>query len=522
MIRDSLPTIFLSVGFLAILAAVGTFLVNGEADRWTLTAGAVGIIFIGYSAFERPVALREAITSREARRGGSSTIATVAFVAILVLLNVLANRFTYRWDLTETKDFSISPQTEQILRSLNSDVKVTAFFQQGQSGQEELQDLIKEYQRHTNRISYEQVDPVLKPGVARGYQVESYGTTVVEIDGRRQNVTNGTEGDLTSAIVKLQRGAPRRVGWVTGHGELDIDSFDRAGASEIKRLIELENYKVEALPLIGVTEIAKDVAVVVLASPRQALLPQEVDALKVYLDRGGRLLVLLEPRSPGNPSELLDGFGVEVGDGVVLDYAANLQNDPLTPAITKYSPNPIMRTIGGDQSGRYATVFPAATMARPKRERDTALQVQTIAESSAERSWLESDTRIDLRTAQFDEGKDTNGPIPLAVSVVKTTPPPAGANERAPVTRVVVIGNANFATNALISFLPIAGNKDLVLNSLNWLSEDEQLMGVRSKISKDRTMVLSGTAQNVLLYSSFLFLPLAVVAVGGFVWWHRR
>ena len=519
-VRRRLPAIFTALGVLGIAVAIGLFLVQGEADRWVITAGAVGLIFIVYALLEQPETLRETVTARDVRYGGNTLLMTVAFLGILALLNVVANRFSYQWDLTETKDFSLSPQTQQVLRGINAPVKFTAFYKQGQPGQEELLDLLKSYQRVNDRVEYEFVDPELKPGVARDYKVETYGTTVVESNGKRQNVTGSTEGDLTSALLKLQRGEPKKLGWVVGHGELDPESFDRSGASEAKRLIEQEGYTVQNLTLLSAPEVPSDIAVVVLAGPRQPLLPQESDALQKYLDGGGKLLVMLEPRSPGNPSDLVGKWGIEVGDGVVLDFDSNLQGDPLTPLVTKYSPNSIMRNVDAG-STRYITVFPGTTMVRGKADRDQQLQVQTIAESTPDRSWLESDERIDLRTVRLDEGKDVKGPVPMVIAVSKNIGQ-AAAGERQKSTRIVAFGNASFATNSLLSALLVAGNRDLLLNSLNWLSEDEQLISVRSKVSQDRTLLLQGPQQNLLLYSSTLFLPLAVLAIGGYVWWQRR
>ncbi|HEY3079670.1 MAG TPA: Gldg family protein [Chloroflexota bacterium] len=519
-LKRQLPAIFAGLGVLGLAVAAGLFLVQGEIDRWVITSAAVGLIFVVYALLERPESLRETVTTRDVRYGANTLVMTVAFVGILALLNVLGNRFSYRWDLTESKDFSLSPQTEQVLRSLNGPVKFTAFYKQGQPGQEELQDLLKSYQRINDRVAYEFVDPELMPGVARDYKVEAYGTTVVESEGRRQNVTGSAEGDLTSALLKVQRGDAKKVGWVVGHGELDPESFDRAGASEAKRLIEQEGYKVENLTLLAATELPADVAVVVLAGPRQPLLPQENEVLQKYLDNGGKLLVMLEPRSPGNPGDLLGKWGLEVGQGIVLDFDSPLQGDPLTPLVTRYSPNAIMRNVDAG-STRYVTVFPGATMVRAKEGRDQQLQVQTIAESSPGRSWLESDQQIDVRTVRMDEGKDVKGPVPMVVSSMKNIGQ-AAAGERQKSTRIVAVGNASFATNNLLSFLLVAGNRDLLLNSVNWLAEDEQLISVRSKVSQDRTLLLQGPQQNLLLYSSTLFLPLAVLSVGAYVWWQRR
>jgi ABC-type uncharacterized transport system involved in gliding motility auxiliary subunit len=439
-LRRQLPAIFTILGLLSLVLCGGLYLVYNEANRWVLTAGAIGLIFIVYAILERPEVVRESVTGREVRYGANSLVMTVAFIGIVGLLNFLGARHTYQWDLTESKDFSLSPQTIQVLQQINSPVKVTAFYQQGQSGQEELQDLLKQYQRYSDKISYEFVDPVLKPGVARDYNVESYGTTVIESEGRRQNVATASEGDITSALVKLERGQPKRVGWVTGHGELDTESFDRAGASEAKRLIELENYKIEPLTLLSTTEIPADMAAVVLAGPRQPLLPQENDVLKKYLDKGGKLLVMVEPRSPGNPTDLLKAQGIEVGDGIVLDFVRNLQGDPLTPAVVQYPTNPVMKAAPGDASGRYVTVLPGSTMVRARADKDAAISVTTIAESGPERSWLESDQRIDVRTVQFDDGKDVKGPVPLAVAATRGAPgAAAGAAPGAGGTLVVAI-----------------------------------------------------------------------------------
>src|SRR5262245_37955342 len=519
-LKRQLPAIFTGLGVLGLAGAAGLFLVQGEVDRWVITLAAVGLIFVVYAVLERPESLRETVTTRDVRYGANTLVMTVAFVGILALLNVLGSRFSHRWDLTESKDFSITPQTEQVLRSLNGPVKFTAFYKQGQPGQEELQDLLKSYQRVTDRVSYEFVDPELMPGVARDDKVEAYGATGGESEGRRQNVTGSAEGDLTGALLKLQRGEPKKVAWVVGHGELDLENFDRGGASEAKRLIEQEGYKVDPLTLLAANDIPSDVAVVVLAGPRQPLLPQESDVLTKYLDNGGKLLVMLDPRSPGNPSDLLGKWGVEVGQGVVLDFDSPLQGDPLSPVVTRYTPNAIMRNVDAG-STRYVTVFPGATMVRAKQGADPQLQVQAIAESSPGRSWLESDERIDVRTVRMDDGKDVKGPIPMIVSVTKNIGQ-AAAGERQRSTRIVAVGNSGFATNSLLSFLLVAGNRDLLLNSINWLAEDEQLISVRSKVSEDRTLLLQGPQQNLLLYSSTLFLPLAVLAVGAYVWWQRR
>lgn len=510
-IREQLPTIFTLLGVLALVGAAGLYLVYGQPNRYVLTSAAIGVIFLVYAVLEKPETVQRSLTSREVRYGGNTVVLTGAFIGIVALANVLSARHSYRWDLTETKDFSLSPQSIQVAKQLDRPVKATAFYQQGQSGQEDMHDLLKEYSRYTDKITYEFVDPVLKPGAAQQMGIENYPTTVLQTDdGKRQTVSAANEGEITSALLKLEQGQARKVGWVTGHGELDTESADTRGASEAKRLIQGENYTIQPLTLLSVTEIPKDVNVVVLAGPRQPLLPQEVDVLTKYVDLGGKLLVTVDPRSPGNPTDLLAKYGVEVGNGIVIDLALNVQGDPLTVAVVKYNPNPVMKNVASDATGRYITIFPGATMVRAKDANDQSTQVQPIAQSSPDNSWLETDERIDPRTVKYDEGKDVKGPVPMAVSVTKGQ------------ARIVAIGNSTFASNNLLSVVQVPGNRDLLLNSLGWLSEDESLLGVRAKVNKDRTLILTGTQQNVMLYSSTLFLPLAVLAIGLYVWWTRR
>src|SRR5689334_17726175 len=145
-LRRQLPAIFTILGVVSLVAAAGLYFVYAEANRWVLTAAAIGIIFLVYAILERPEAVKSSVTGREVRYGGNTVVMTAAFIGILALGNVLASRHTYRWDLTENKDFSLSPQTIQVLQGLQQPVKITAFYQQGQAGQEELQDLLKSYQ----------------------------------------------------------------------------------------------------------------------------------------------------------------------------------------------------------------------------------------------------------------------------------------------------------------------------------------------------------------------------------------
>ncbi len=106
-------------------------------------------------------------------------------------------------------------------------------------------------------------------------------------------------------------------------------------------------------------------------------------------------------------------------------------------------------------------------------------------------SWLETDPN----QVQFDQGKDTKGPITVAVSAVKQPPPDAQGNQP-PGGRLIVFGDSDFATNQFAQGL---GNLDLFVNSVNWLTNDPNLISIRPKPADNRQMFLTMRAQFIFV-----------------------
>jgi ABC-type uncharacterized transport system involved in gliding motility auxiliary subunit len=139
------------------------------------------------------------------------------------------------------------------------------------------------------------------------------------------------------------------------------------------------------------------------------------------------------------------------------------------------------------------------------------------------RSWLETSRT----TANYDEGEDKKGPLTLAVAVeeVETAPaqdPPPGfedPNKRIK-NRAVIIGTSEMAINGLLK-LGYA-NRDFVLNSLNWVTQTDQLITTRPRIEERRNVFLTPAQSNFVLFSGMLFFPALLLGAGAVVWWMRR
>ncbi|MCL4459739.1 MAG: GldG family protein [Chloroflexi bacterium] len=511
-----LPALLGLVGVGCLLIAGGLYLVTAEFDRkiWSLLIVGLGLLAI--SGLESWEAILKAGRGRTARYGSNTVVMSIAFVGILALLNILAAKHVWNLDLTANKQYTLSPQTIQILKRIKEPLQVTAFYSQQQSDRQAMQDLLKEYQAHSDKIQVRFVDPDRQPTLARQYQIASYGTTVFEYNGRKQKVMGSDEQDVTSAILRVISNESKKVYFLTGHGEMSIDSSDRRGGSAARRALEADNYQVSSLALATSGKVPDDTSVLIIAAPQKPFLEQEKSALKDYLKRGGRSLILNEPGTVPDAAQLLQDWGVDIGTGLVVDEGSPLLNDVLTPLITHYRWSEITKDLP-------MTIFPTVTSVTPRKELPKGVTVSTIAETT-DKSWLEKDTKV----AHYDEGIDTKGPISIAVTV--ETEKQAGGttgNEKAatektanhPQTRMVVVGDVDFATNA---FLDSVGNRDFFLNSVDWLAQSEDLIGIRAKPPQDRRLFLTGTEMNLIFYSSVIFLPLAVLLAGGAVWWTRR
>lgn len=504
---DRLSLIFAGLGTLAILGAAAGYLVLGRLDRWVILALAVGIGLWIYAALERPERTVAALSGRGVRYGSNTLVMSLAFLGILALINVLANRYSNRFDLTQNQYYTLSPLSVQVVKELSQPVHILAFYRNGDPGRESLEDLLKEYTRHSSLITYEFVDPDFKPGLARQYKVDTYGTTVLVSGDKQQSVTGSDEGAITSALLKLERNKPQVVYYLTGHGELDLTSTAQDGGSSAKQALEADNYSVKPLNLVASGKVPPDASALIIAGPTTPLLPQEVTALETYLDGGGKALILVDKRQQGILQPLAQRYGVEIGNGIVIDEAQSYFSDVLTPVITRYQFSPLTKDLP-------ALVFQAATTVTPAKSPPAGLTVQPLAQTT-ENSWLETDARV----VHYDPGVDPKGPLTVITSVTKTPTDPAQAKDDSKTMRIVFVGDVAFAMNGLI---PQLGNKQLLTNAINWLTANEDLIQVQAKSPVDQSLILSNTQLNVLLYGSAVFLPLAVLAAGVLVWWNRR
>jgi ABC-type uncharacterized transport system involved in gliding motility auxiliary subunit len=516
---------------LSILGWVGTALVFGavairfvrpewnQYGTWGAWAGLALVLLYTIGQWRE---ILNYFRRRQARYGALATTGVLAALAIAVAVNYLASRQNKRWDLTANQRNSLAEQTIKVLQGLPGPVKFTVF--ERQTDFDRFRTRLDEYAYHSRNVSVEYIDPDTKPVIAKQYEIQQYGTVVVEYMGKRERVTSDSEQDLTNGLIKALSTKERKVYFLQGHGEKEPNDTERDGYSALSGLLRRDNYLVERLVLAQQKDVPADATVVIVAGPTSDILPAELEMLRKYLARAGKLMVLVDPpigeqpRQLPNLEALIKEWGVTLGNNVVVDVSGATSEPSIAVAAT-YPLHAITEQFAT------LTIYPVARTVEPVSGGTNGRTPQTIVETSRA-SWAESNfASLATGVALDAEGGDKAGPLSVAVAVSAaadagtSTPGTSAAADPKPETRVVVFGDSDFATNA---YAGVPGNPNLFANAVSWLAQQENLIAIRPTEAEDRRVTMTPRQQTMAFLTSILFIPALVFAAGVFTWWRRR
>jgi ABC-type uncharacterized transport system involved in gliding motility auxiliary subunit len=529
--RLRIPLVIL--GGVALLAAVAWTLITGEFGVPPRILLVAGVLLIGIAVSIEPGEAADALKTRGARYGGNTLLAALVVVGILALVNFLSVRHSQRWDVTATGVFTLSDQTQKVLNNLPAPVHVTAFMNPdqatsagAQSSAESVESLLRNYElRSGGKLTWEIIDPDAQPGLARQFNIRQYNTLVFQMGDKRQDVTGLNESGFTGALLKLAATSQPKVYFLTGHGERTLEGATPDSYSDVRRALLADNYLVEPLNLLTTGRVPDDAAVLVVTSPRNPLLAEEIQAINEYVDRAGHLYLLADPRSAESLQPLVERWGISLTNGFIVDLAPQLGqlNDPLAPFITRYTFHSITRDLMQDNLHLILVEATGINVGAPQPR--PGVTVTKLAETSADRSYVKP---LDATALEFVEGQDTRGPVAVAVAVeadavgAPATPDAGTPGAERPKTRAVIVGDADFASNAVV-LLPVAPwNRDFFLNAVNWLSGSEELASIRPRPPEQRQLFLTTAQRNLIFFSTVILMPLLALAAGLLMWWGRR
>jgi ABC-type uncharacterized transport system involved in gliding motility auxiliary subunit len=455
----------------------------------------------------------ELLKARQTRYVGYVTVYILVVLAVVTTANVLANRYDKTFDTTANKRFSLSDQTAKIVKGLKENANVT-YFDQG-TRFEHAKDELDLYARLSPKVHVEYVDVDKKPQLAREAGIKTYGTTIVQIGARKQEAKSTSEEDLTGAFIRAMKSGARTICFVTGSGEHQIDDTDRSGYSRLRDMLVKDEYNSKSISLLQKAEIPAECTVVVIAGPSGDYQQPAVDAIRTYVEGGGRALFLLDPPLKMGRQEiadndllagLLQSWGVTVDKDLILDLNPIGQLAGLGPEValvTHYDRHAIVNDMKGSATG-----FP---MVR-------SMEVKSADKTTVEKLFDSSEgslatTKLNNPDVNPDDPKNKKGPLTIAAAGSYKT---GKENSEG---RFVVVGSSEWAANSFISF---NGNRDFAMNTMNWLASDEDLISIRPKDHDDRRLTMTQSQLNWVRNTSLGILPLGMVFAGVAIWWRRR
>jgi ABC-type uncharacterized transport system involved in gliding motility auxiliary subunit len=388
-----------------------------------------------------------------------------------------------------------------------------------------MESLMEIYGYHSPNFKYEFIDPDKNPGLVKAYEITQDGTSILESGDKDSRITAVTEEEITNAVIQVTRESKKIIYFLEGHGEQSIESADDRGYSMAKDELGKLGYDVKKLSLALADNFPTDLSCLIIPGPEKDLLPNELETIADYLNTGGRVLFMIDPQTAPGMKDFLQQFGILLADDVVIDTVSRLLGgDYFMPVVNEYEYHKITDKF------RYATFFPYARSVEAAPEPPDGVTPTVFAKSSGN-SW--SERQLTEQEVSFNPDLDKGGPVSLA-AVVTIAPKELQEEESAPETgeagseeedkpaeegRMAVFGDSDFISNG---YYNLSGNGNLFLNTVNWLTEEEDLISIQPKTQTPRTIQLTPSQGRLLFFVCVLILPLAVLVAGISVWVSRR
>lgn len=457
--------------------------------------------------------------SRQLRYGTNVALSIIGVLGIAVFINIIvAQRFDKSIDLTELGHNSLSKPTKKILKSLDKDIDVIAFYSD-ETSQFAIHAMnkLELFQRESKFISVSFKNPYLDADLV-DHRLRD-GTIVFRTNDRQEEVTIVSEQKFTSAILKLIQNKPKKIYFLVGNGEHEIDNLTGAGLSKLKTALENHNYEPIPLPLLTEPNIPTDCDLLAIVGPTLTLSAREIGIISKYLDKNGKLLLLFHPSDTTEDVnqrlvQLMKRWGVSVGNDLVVDkYNFNYSIGSSAPLL-QYELHEITRQLPS------YIVFPKTRSVTPLEKAKSDLTVKSLAKTTGSIgvSWGERERTSDGKFSgtEYTQGIDLPGPVSLAVAVEKNIN--VNTDNISP-TRIIVLGCSNFAMN---HYFDVA-NRYFLLTTVNWLTEEGDLIAITEPdLSEQMLRTMTLQQSGVVQITAIFMIPLVVFIAGLVVWWNRR
>lgn len=455
----------------------------------------------------------EFFSMKTTKQGLSMGTMILLVLTCLVAVNYLGARKYKTWDLSAGQVNSLSEQSQKLIGSLKSELKVMYFYKEGLEGVEQnrraFMDLIKKYQDKSNNVKLEFLELNQNPDLAEKYNIKKGTQSVIlEYEGRTAQIEKIDEQELTGGLVKVTREKDKVVYVLTGHGELPFEQAqDGESIAFLKQLLEGNRYSVRGFSFNDDSSVPKDADVLMILGPQQQFLDLEIKALENFLMSGGNLFLALEPGGKHGLDPLLAKLGLQLSNNYVVTVMDTELGRAIDPRFTRGSLFSPSHVVTKPFSNSEFTVF--RTPQEIRRLGSTApsgIQLDDLVKSGQ--------SSMSFETLKFEKA-GASGPFTLVTAAKGVFP---GAEKGAPEFGLILAGDRDFLNDAsLYQNL----NRDLVLNAVSSLAKEETLISITPK-EVSRTQLTMMSSQFAMFIIFFVGLTLSLYIGSGVLWWRRR
>jgi hypothetical protein len=465
-------------------------------------------------------------------------------LGLLVMVNLLAQKFPKRWDLTSRRTYALSVMGEDMLRDLKYDVEIWVNGSTIGAGDDKAlpnainitAEMLQEFRRRSDHVK---IYPIMGPNTPRRDVLEKHWSVftpgamylLATLDGGRTNqkqidIQDLYQGNSLTGEVSIYKGEPvvvqtiRELGGSTKRFVYESEGHREAVTADVRRMSTLSNFlklndgvEFRRLPLADYKTVPIDCDLLIIMAPEQPFLEHELDVLKQYIERGGSLLVTLRPKVRTGLEKLLEDYHIKVGDNVVCDpqqynppYMTNL-------IVADFNVHPLNRNMTNVQ---FLMPQCCTVDAIPKKDKNWVITPLAMAGAG---SWGEKGG-----TGPGDRPKpDADEPVgsmKLMVVVEKVAEHPM--DEKHKMAKIVVWGSSVPFTNDVLkpySFQTVQGQ--YVVNHFRWLM-DRQLLDIPAKNMAVKPLQMSAAAMDQLWWVICIGFPAFGIALGVLAWFLRR
>lgn len=495
-------------GLFAVAVVVTRIILNGWVDGMWAPLG-ISIALFLFALFRDWRLMFEFFTLKTTKHGMNMGAMILTVIVLLVAVNFLAVTKDKKWDWTSEGLNSLSEQSVQAVSGLKTETDLVLLYRKGENDEQirrQAQDVAALYTAASNKLQLKMYNALERPDLAKAYEYRSgpyalYLVQKTEGGERHMKVEQPTEEEITRTLLRFAREKKKLVYFITGHGEHDITLRGPESVSQFKSDLEL-SYDVKSLELFKDPKIPADADVVVIAGPRQAYLPAEIEALRAYAKSGGHLLIAIDPDSAHGLAGLVKTFGIEFQNNYVLDPRAMIPGAGNIAALG----NEFSSTAEATRPlNNGFTLFLLASALKKAPDAPKLIKLDELVKTD--------DTPVATNELSNTPKVRIKGPHTLAIQAT------GKLEETDKDFEVIVIGDGDFLRDNLYRNNL---NRDFAMNAIASLAKDTDLVSIRPKTPKGTQLNMTRTQIMVVLFFFLLPVPIVMFFTSGLLWWRRK